>query len=147
VAWHGAAQAAFARAANVYGFDALQRWQGWAWASLSPLLAVALAVAWKNRAWTGVAAVVAVTLLDLAGTATFVTRAEALHYPIYAVVAALWGPRGALVATMLGVVDETLQWAWLDPVRAGPWPDVKDMGLNLLGALTGLTIGWIRRSG
>lgn len=148
VAWHGAAQGAFARLAQEYGFEALQHTQGVAWAVVTPpLILAALWVARRNRGSRGVLAVLAVLTLDVVGATTFVTRAEALHYPLYAAIAVLWGPRAFLPVALLGVIDELAQWAWLDTVRSAALPDGKDMVLNALGALTGVTLRWTSRTG
>lgn len=148
VALHGPAQEAFAWGARAWGFSALQRGQAWAWAVVAPLaVGGAMSLAWRRRGIRPVAAVLGVALLDLAGARLFVTHAEALHYPLYAAIAGLAGPTvwAFLAVCTGGVVDELLQWAWLDTARAGAGPDAKDMLLNVLGAATGAV--WVRAAG
>ena len=141
VAWfagvgvHRPIQEAFAAAARRWGFGALQEAQLWAWATLGP---VVLAIVLRRGAdWRRLLVVGSACLL---ATDWFVTRAEALHFPQYAI---LWwlsrslGRWRIVLVPAAGVVDEWLQWAWLDPARAGALPDFKDMVLNALGAAAG----------
>ncbi len=73
------------------------------------------------------------------------TRIERVHYPQYAILALLLAPvirddwAVLLGCTLLGAVDELVQFAW-EPHYTG-YLDFNDMLLNLLGALCGLLIG------
>ncbi len=150
VSLHGMAQEAFAWGARTWGFSALQRGQAWTWAVVAPLaVGGAMSLAWRRRGIRAAAAVLGVALLDLAGARLFVTHAEALHYPLYAAIAGLAGPTvpAFLAVCAGGVVDELLQWAWLDTARAGGRPDAKDMLLNVLGAATGAAWVWAAGGG
>jgi hypothetical protein len=133
---HRPIQDAFASASRAWGFEALQDAQLWLWVVAGPL---AFVVAVRRGAdWRRLLVALSACLL---ATDWFVTRAEALHFPQYAILWWLARPLGRwriAAVPLAGVTDECLQWAWLDPARAGPLPDGKDMLLNALGA----ALGW-----
>ena len=75
-----------------------------------------------------------------------VVHLERIHYPQYALLAAillLWIRNAYCVlkiTTCLGIVDELYQWYFLSPNRRTTYIDFNDMVLNLLGGLMGILI-------
>lgn len=138
---HHQGQELFAWLADTYGFATLQAVEAWIFILLFLVFGAWLGL---RRGWR-IAGIV--MFANLLGAATFVTRAEALHLVQYALVCVLWAravkPRQAFYLTvMLGVCDEVLQWAWLDTARSASFVDLKDCGLNLVGALNGWALSW-----
>ncbi len=136
---HHYAQEFWAWMAATWGFGSLQRGEA---ALFVPLLALGLT--WVGRR-LGLRTALIVLLANVVAAANFVTNAEAVHLVQYAAVYFLWArvlnPRQAFYLTVfLGFCDEAVQWAWLDTVRSARFIDLKDCGLNLVGALNGWAV-------
>lgn len=138
---HHEAQELFGWLAGTYGFTTLQTVEAW----IFTLFFLGFGVWLGLRGSWRIAGIV--LFANLFGAATFATRAEALHLIQYAMVCAFWAralkPRQAFYLTaMLGACDEVLQWAWLDTARSAAFVDMKDCGLNVVGALNGWALTW-----
>ena len=110
-----------------------------------PLLTVGAVRLWRAGARRDLALLIGWLLLTAAlDSWVLSTESERIHYLQYAVVSLalrhlLGGPWSALaLASLLGVVDEGYQAAVLYRHRPDLPMDVKDVGLNIVGALGGL---------
>lgn len=141
---HEPVQGVFRTLAERMGFEQLQRWEALLGAPLLLLATGGLGWSAWRRHGTLVPWLIWATVTGVGWLTLTQTRAEAIHLPQYALVAALLRhagrPARAAVgaACILGTIDEAFQ-AFVLYARPMDWNDTT---LNALGALAGVLAYW-----